>query len=98
MTTFGRAELGIAGTVKRMVDLTWGHCGVLLPGLQLVKLCIAMIDTGKAFCVANKQFMNGIRDLAQYSSNDAVVEVSIIKLSYNDQCNMLLNNYIYVPY
>ena len=39
-----------------------------------------MIDTGKAFCVANKQFMNGIRDLAQYSSNDAVVEVSILKL------------------
>uniref|UniRef100_A0A8C5ZFI6 Arf-GAP with coiled-coil, ANK repeat and PH domain-containing protein n=1 Tax=Marmota marmota marmota TaxID=9994 RepID=A0A8C5ZFI6_MARMA len=37
-----------------------------------------MIDTGKAFCVANKQFMNGIRDLAQYSSNDAVVEVSMI--------------------
>uniref|UniRef100_A0A452FS76 Arf-GAP with coiled-coil, ANK repeat and PH domain-containing protein n=1 Tax=Capra hircus TaxID=9925 RepID=A0A452FS76_CAPHI len=48
---------------------------------KLVKLCIAMIDTGKAFCVANKQFMNGIRDLAQYSSNDAVVEVSIIKLN-----------------
>lgn len=47
---------------------------------QLVKLCIAMIDTGKAFCVANKQFMNGIRDLAQYSSNDAVVEVSIVKI------------------
>uniref|UniRef100_A0A8C0WYL0 Arf-GAP with coiled-coil, ANK repeat and PH domain-containing protein n=1 Tax=Castor canadensis TaxID=51338 RepID=A0A8C0WYL0_CASCN len=42
---------------------------------KLVKLCIAMIDTGKAFCVANKQFMNGIRDLAQYSSNDAVVEI-----------------------
>lgn len=39
-----------------------------------------MIDTGKAFCVANKQFMNGIRDLAQYSSNDTVVEVSILKL------------------
>nr|KAF6473053.1 ArfGAP with coiled-coil, ankyrin repeat and PH domains 2 [Rousettus aegyptiacus] len=42
---------------------------------KLVKLCIAMIDTGKAFCVANKQFMNGIRDLAQYSSNDTVVEI-----------------------
>uniref|UniRef100_A0A2I3H8T3 Arf-GAP with coiled-coil, ANK repeat and PH domain-containing protein n=2 Tax=Hominoidea TaxID=314295 RepID=A0A2I3H8T3_NOMLE len=48
---------------------------------QLVKLCIAMIDTGKAFCVANKQFMNGIRDLAQYSSNDAVVETSLTKFS-----------------
>uniref|UniRef100_A0A8C0BZJ7 Arf-GAP with coiled-coil, ANK repeat and PH domain-containing protein n=1 Tax=Buteo japonicus TaxID=224669 RepID=A0A8C0BZJ7_9AVES len=41
----------------------------------LVKLCIAMIDTGKAFCTANKQFMNGIRDLAQYSCKDALVEL-----------------------
>ncbi|XP_012588991.1 PREDICTED: arf-GAP with coiled-coil, ANK repeat and PH domain-containing protein 2 isoform X2 [Condylura cristata] len=49
--------------------------------LKLDKLCIAMIDTGKAFCVANKQFMNGIRDLAQYSSEDAVVETSLTKFS-----------------
>ncbi|XP_044277079.1 arf-GAP with coiled-coil, ANK repeat and PH domain-containing protein 2 isoform X1 [Varanus komodoensis] len=48
---------------------------------KLVKLCIAMIDTGKAFCVANKQFMNGIRDLAQYSSRDALVENSLTKFS-----------------
>lgn len=48
---------------------------------KLVKLCIAMVDTGKAFCLANKQFMNGIRDLAQYSSNDAVVETSLTKFS-----------------
>uniref|UniRef100_A0A7M4F670 Arf-GAP with coiled-coil, ANK repeat and PH domain-containing protein n=1 Tax=Crocodylus porosus TaxID=8502 RepID=A0A7M4F670_CROPO len=40
---------------------------------QLVKLCIAMIDTGKAFCAANNQFMNGIRDLAQYSSKDVLM-------------------------
>nr|XP_056708070.1 arf-GAP with coiled-coil, ANK repeat and PH domain-containing protein 2 [Euleptes europaea] len=48
---------------------------------KLVKLCIAMIDTGKAFCVANKQFMNGIQDLAQYSSQDALVETSLTKFS-----------------
>ncbi|XP_042311918.1 arf-GAP with coiled-coil, ANK repeat and PH domain-containing protein 2 isoform X3 [Sceloporus undulatus] len=48
---------------------------------KLVKLCIAMIDTGKAFCAANKQFTNGIRDLAQYSSNDALVEASLTKFS-----------------
>ncbi|XP_026641208.1 arf-GAP with coiled-coil, ANK repeat and PH domain-containing protein 2 isoform X8 [Microtus ochrogaster] len=48
---------------------------------KLVKLCIAMIDTGKAFCAANRQFMNGIRDLAQYSSSDAVVETSLTKFS-----------------
>ncbi|KAM6257823.1 arf-GAP with coiled-coil, ANK repeat and PH domain-containing protein 2 isoform 1-T1 [Porphyrio hochstetteri] len=48
---------------------------------KLVKLCIAMIDTGKAFCAANKQFMNGIRDLAQYSCKDALVETSLTKFS-----------------
>nr|XP_009926862.1 PREDICTED: arf-GAP with coiled-coil, ANK repeat and PH domain-containing protein 2 isoform X5 [Haliaeetus albicilla] len=40
-----------------------------------------MIDTGKAFCTANKQFMNGIRDLAQYSCKDALVETSLTKFS-----------------
>ncbi|XP_075274175.1 arf-GAP with coiled-coil, ANK repeat and PH domain-containing protein 2 isoform X8 [Opisthocomus hoazin] len=48
---------------------------------KLVKLCIAMIDTGKAFCTANKQFMNGIRDLAQYSCKDVLVETSLTKFS-----------------
>ncbi|NXU04215.1 ACAP2 protein, partial [Buphagus erythrorhynchus] len=47
----------------------------------LVKLCIAMIDTGKAFCTANKQFMNGIRDLAQYSCKDTLVETNLTKFS-----------------
>ncbi|XP_039412644.1 arf-GAP with coiled-coil, ANK repeat and PH domain-containing protein 2 isoform X7 [Corvus cornix cornix] len=40
-----------------------------------------MIDTGKAFCTANKQFMNGIRDLAQYSCKDTLVETSLTKFS-----------------
>ncbi|XP_066457792.1 arf-GAP with coiled-coil, ANK repeat and PH domain-containing protein 2 isoform X2 [Eleutherodactylus coqui] len=48
---------------------------------KLVKLCIGMIDAGKAFCAANKQFMNGIRDLAQYSSKDEVIENSLTKFS-----------------
>uniref|UniRef100_A0A670ZUC6 Arf-GAP with coiled-coil, ANK repeat and PH domain-containing protein n=1 Tax=Pseudonaja textilis TaxID=8673 RepID=A0A670ZUC6_PSETE len=48
---------------------------------QLVKLCIAMIDTGKAFCLANKQFIHGLRDLAHYSSKDDLVEVSLTKFS-----------------
>ncbi|KAM3835380.1 arf-GAP with coiled-coil, ANK repeat and PH domain-containing protein 2 isoform 2-T2 [Vipera latastei] len=48
---------------------------------KLVKLCIAMIDTGKAFCVANKQFIHGLRDLAHYSSRDGLVEGSLSKFS-----------------
>jgi hypothetical protein len=56
-----------------------------------------MIDTGKAFCVANKQFMNGIRDLAQYSSNDAVVEVGIIKIM-GKAINVMRHLCIHLPY
>uniref|UniRef100_A0AAY4EWE5 Arf-GAP with coiled-coil, ANK repeat and PH domain-containing protein n=1 Tax=Denticeps clupeoides TaxID=299321 RepID=A0AAY4EWE5_9TELE len=42
---------------------------------QLVKLCIGMIDAGKAYNTANKQFVNGIRELAQQSTKDEVIEV-----------------------
>uniref|UniRef100_A0A7N6AYJ8 Arf-GAP with coiled-coil, ANK repeat and PH domain-containing protein n=1 Tax=Anabas testudineus TaxID=64144 RepID=A0A7N6AYJ8_ANATE len=42
---------------------------------ELVKLCIGMIDAGKAYNAANKQFVNGIRELAQQSTKDEVIEV-----------------------
>lgn len=44
--------------------------------LQLVKLCIGMIDAGKAYNAANKQFVSGIRELAQQSTKDEVIEVN----------------------
>lgn len=40
-----------------------------------MKLCIGMIDAGKAYVSANKQFVNGIRELAQQSAEDEVIEV-----------------------
>uniref|UniRef100_A0A8C9U2J1 Arf-GAP with coiled-coil, ANK repeat and PH domain-containing protein n=1 Tax=Scleropages formosus TaxID=113540 RepID=A0A8C9U2J1_SCLFO len=43
--------------------------------LQLVKLCIGMIDAGKAYNVASKHFVHGIQELAQQSAKDEVVEV-----------------------
>uniref|UniRef100_A0A672ISF3 Arf-GAP with coiled-coil, ANK repeat and PH domain-containing protein n=1 Tax=Salarias fasciatus TaxID=181472 RepID=A0A672ISF3_SALFA len=43
---------------------------------QLVKLCIGMIDAGKAYNAANRQFVNGIRELAQQSTKDEVIEVN----------------------
>uniref|UniRef100_A0A8C1MY53 Arf-GAP with coiled-coil, ANK repeat and PH domain-containing protein n=1 Tax=Cyprinus carpio TaxID=7962 RepID=A0A8C1MY53_CYPCA len=42
----------------------------------LVKLCIGMIDAGKAYNTANRQFVNGIQELAQQSAKDDVIEVS----------------------
>uniref|UniRef100_A0A671K7Y6 Arf-GAP with coiled-coil, ANK repeat and PH domain-containing protein n=1 Tax=Sinocyclocheilus anshuiensis TaxID=1608454 RepID=A0A671K7Y6_9TELE len=44
----------------------------------LVKLCIGMIDAGKAYNTANRQFVNGIQELAQTSAKDDVIEVSIL--------------------
>uniref|UniRef100_A0A3Q2YV05 Arf-GAP with coiled-coil, ANK repeat and PH domain-containing protein n=1 Tax=Hippocampus comes TaxID=109280 RepID=A0A3Q2YV05_HIPCM len=43
---------------------------------KLVKLCIGMIDAGKAYNAANKQFVNGIRELALQSTKDEVIEVN----------------------
>uniref|UniRef100_A0A4W5NHW8 Arf-GAP with coiled-coil, ANK repeat and PH domain-containing protein n=1 Tax=Hucho hucho TaxID=62062 RepID=A0A4W5NHW8_9TELE len=43
--------------------------------LLLVKLCIGMIDAGKAYNTANKQFVNGVRELAASSTKDEVIEI-----------------------
>ncbi|KAG7217507.1 hypothetical protein INR49_021434 [Caranx melampygus] len=48
---------------------------------KLVKLCIGMIDAGKAYNAANKQFVNGIRELAQQSTSDEVIESSLTKFA-----------------
>uniref|UniRef100_A0A8C6WWC0 Arf-GAP with coiled-coil, ANK repeat and PH domain-containing protein n=1 Tax=Neogobius melanostomus TaxID=47308 RepID=A0A8C6WWC0_9GOBI len=48
---------------------------------RLVKLCIGMIDAGKAYNAANKQFVNGIRELAQQSTRDEVIESSLTKFA-----------------
>ncbi|KAK3533388.1 hypothetical protein QTP70_019340 [Hemibagrus guttatus] len=47
----------------------------------MVKLCIGMIDAGKAYVTANKQFVNGIRELAQQSAEDEVIESSLTKFA-----------------
>lgn len=36
-----------------------------------------MIDAGKTYNAANKQFVNGIRELAQQSTKDEVIEVNM---------------------
>ncbi|XP_017558109.1 arf-GAP with coiled-coil, ANK repeat and PH domain-containing protein 2 isoform X4 [Pygocentrus nattereri] len=48
---------------------------------KLVKLCIGMIDAGKAYNTANRQFANGIQELAQQSAKDEVVESSLTKFA-----------------
>ncbi|XP_041946011.1 arf-GAP with coiled-coil, ANK repeat and PH domain-containing protein 2 isoform X4 [Alosa alosa] len=57
---------------------------------KLVKLCIGMIDAGRAYILANKQFVNGIRDLALQSTRDVVIESSLTKFAESLQ---EMNNY-----
>lgn len=52
---------------------------------KLVKLCIGMIDAGKAYNTANRQFVNGIRELAQQSAKDDVIESSLNTFAENLQ-------------
>uniref|UniRef100_A0A8C5CHR5 Arf-GAP with coiled-coil, ANK repeat and PH domain-containing protein n=1 Tax=Gadus morhua TaxID=8049 RepID=A0A8C5CHR5_GADMO len=66
---------------------------VSLPvSVQLVKLCIGMIDAGKAYNTANKQFVNGIRELAQQSTKDEVIEVMM-----KWQLNWLIRPFFFFP-
>ncbi|XP_064195104.1 arf-GAP with coiled-coil, ANK repeat and PH domain-containing protein 2 isoform X3 [Anguilla rostrata] len=48
---------------------------------KLVKLCIGMIDAGKAYNTANRQFVSGIRELAQQSTKDEVIESSLTRFA-----------------
>uniref|UniRef100_A0A672IRW1 Arf-GAP with coiled-coil, ANK repeat and PH domain-containing protein n=1 Tax=Salarias fasciatus TaxID=181472 RepID=A0A672IRW1_SALFA len=61
--------------MKITVDFEESLTAKLL-SFPLVKLCIGMIDAGKAYNAANRQFVNGIRELAQQSTKDEVIEVN----------------------
>uniref|UniRef100_A0A4W5NJS3 Arf-GAP with coiled-coil, ANK repeat and PH domain-containing protein n=1 Tax=Hucho hucho TaxID=62062 RepID=A0A4W5NJS3_9TELE len=66
---------------RATVEEVEGDVGELESKLdKLVKLCIGMIDAGKAYNTANKQFVNGVRELAASSTKDEVIEMS--SLSY----------------
>uniref|UniRef100_A0A673LW63 Arf-GAP with coiled-coil, ANK repeat and PH domain-containing protein n=1 Tax=Sinocyclocheilus rhinocerous TaxID=307959 RepID=A0A673LW63_9TELE len=60
---------------------------------KLVKLCIGMIDAGKAYNTANRQFVNGIQELAQTSAKDDVIEVSA-----DDYLHFLYGNSLFYFY
>ncbi|XP_060773510.1 arf-GAP with coiled-coil, ANK repeat and PH domain-containing protein 2-like isoform X2 [Neoarius graeffei] len=57
---------------------------------KLVKLSIGMIDAGRVYSHANRQFINGIRDLALQSSRDDVIGSSLAAFAETLQ---EMNNY-----
>uniref|UniRef100_V9KIC8 Arf-GAP with coiled-coil, ANK repeat and PH domain-containing protein n=1 Tax=Callorhinchus milii TaxID=7868 RepID=V9KIC8_CALMI len=48
---------------------------------KLVKLSSALLDTGRAYSAANKQFVNGLRDLSLHSKDDQMIHESLEKFS-----------------
>lgn len=54
-----------------------------------------MIDAGKAYNAANKQFVNGIRELAQQSTKDEVIEVRDLPAKKKSGLHRLCEGFIY---
>uniref|UniRef100_A0AAR2L452 Arf-GAP with coiled-coil, ANK repeat and PH domain-containing protein n=1 Tax=Pygocentrus nattereri TaxID=42514 RepID=A0AAR2L452_PYGNA len=57
---------------------------------KLVKLCIGMIDAGRAYSQANRHFVNGVRELALQSTRDDVIGSSLAAFAETLQ---EMNNY-----
>lgn len=76
---------------RATVEEVEGDVGGLEPKLdKLVKLCIGMIDAGRVYNQANKQFVNGIRELALQSTRDEVIGSSLAAFAETLQ---EMNNY-----
>lgn len=43
--------------------------------LQLVKQCQAMVEAGRVYSQASRSFVNGLRELGNHCSGDAMMEV-----------------------
>uniref|UniRef100_A0A6Q2YRG7 Arf-GAP with coiled-coil, ANK repeat and PH domain-containing protein n=1 Tax=Esox lucius TaxID=8010 RepID=A0A6Q2YRG7_ESOLU len=72
----------MGNNVRATIEEVEGDVGELESRLdKLVKLCIGMIDAGKAYNTANKQFVNGVRELAASSNKDEVIESSLAKFA-----------------
>uniref|UniRef100_A0A3B4DFA7 Arf-GAP with coiled-coil, ANK repeat and PH domain-containing protein n=1 Tax=Pygocentrus nattereri TaxID=42514 RepID=A0A3B4DFA7_PYGNA len=67
-----------------------GDVGELDAIFQLVKLCIGMIDAGRAYSQANRHFVNGVRELALQSTRDDVIGSSLAAFAETLQ---EMNNY-----
>uniref|UniRef100_A0A4W4E0Q6 Arf-GAP with coiled-coil, ANK repeat and PH domain-containing protein n=1 Tax=Electrophorus electricus TaxID=8005 RepID=A0A4W4E0Q6_ELEEL len=63
---------------------------------RMVKLCIGMIDAGRAYSQANKQFVNGIRELALQSMTDDVIGVAHVHRILFDQAQRSIKSQLQV--
>ncbi|XP_056598537.1 arf-GAP with coiled-coil, ANK repeat and PH domain-containing protein 2 isoform X1 [Triplophysa dalaica] len=76
---------------RATVEEVEGDVGELESKLdKLVKLCIGMIDAGRVYNQANKQFVNGIRELALQSTRDEVIGCSLASFA---ETLLEMNNY-----
>uniref|UniRef100_A0AAY4D600 Arf-GAP with coiled-coil, ANK repeat and PH domain-containing protein n=1 Tax=Denticeps clupeoides TaxID=299321 RepID=A0AAY4D600_9TELE len=73
--------LSVTGTFSACLCVSLPNVGVLLliSTSQLVKLCSGMIDAGRAYVSANKQFVSGVRDLSQQCRKEGMVSECLQK-------------------
>ncbi|XP_050789508.1 arf-GAP with coiled-coil, ANK repeat and PH domain-containing protein 1 [Gopherus flavomarginatus] len=59
---------------------------------KLLKLCGAMLDSGRQYCAASKAFVGGVRDLSQHAQGDAMMSECLEKFS--DSLNQMIDNQV----
>ncbi|XP_044856591.1 arf-GAP with coiled-coil, ANK repeat and PH domain-containing protein 1, partial [Mauremys mutica] len=59
---------------------------------KLLKLCGAMLDSGRQYCAASKAFVGGVRDLSQHAQGDAMMSEGLEKFS--DSLNQMIDNQV----
>ncbi|CAM5139442.1 unnamed protein product [Natator depressus] len=59
---------------------------------KLLKLCGAMLDSGRQYCAASKAFVGGVRDLSQHAQGDTMMSECLEKFS--DSLNQMLDNQV----
>ncbi|KAL7875408.1 hypothetical protein AOLI_G00103710 [Acnodon oligacanthus] len=83
--------LTVTSPLQATIEDVEGDVGELECKLdKLVKLCIGMIDAGRAYSQANRQFVNGVRELALQSTRDDVIGSSLAAFAETLQ---EMNNY-----
>ncbi|XP_043359583.1 arf-GAP with coiled-coil, ANK repeat and PH domain-containing protein 1 isoform X2 [Dermochelys coriacea] len=59
---------------------------------KLLKLCGAMLDSGRQYCMASKAFVGGVRELSQHTQGDTMMSECLEKFSVS--LNQMLDNQV----
>uniref|UniRef100_A0A4W4DR25 Arf-GAP with coiled-coil, ANK repeat and PH domain-containing protein n=1 Tax=Electrophorus electricus TaxID=8005 RepID=A0A4W4DR25_ELEEL len=68
--------------IRAAIEMVEGNVSELETRLEkLVKQCNSMLEAGKVYCQSSKSFVNGLRELGHYCSEDSTMGVSAFAIT-----------------